>query len=58
METILKMMPEVEIRTPVVDADHTYLHPTLSGDLANGGIVTDERSSLILEYNCISTGET
>ncbi|KAM3146793.1 hypothetical protein pb186bvf_000947 [Paramecium bursaria] len=58
LETILKMMPEVEIRTPVVDADHTYLHPTLSGDLANGGIITDERSSLILEYNCISTGET
>lgn len=52
------MMPEVEIRTPVVDADHTYLRPTLSGDLANGGIITDERSSLILEYNCISTGET
>lgn len=52
------MIPEVEINKPIVDADHSYLKPQLSGDLANGGVITDEPSSLIFEYNCISSGET
>lgn len=52
------MVPEVKISLPYVDADHTYLKPELKGDLSSGGIVTDEAQTIILEYNCITSGET
>lgn len=58
LEAILKMVPEVKISQPFIDSDHTYLKPIITGDLANGGVVTDEPQTLIVEYNCLSTGET
>lgn len=58
LEAILKMVPEVKISQPFIDSDHTYLKPIINGDLANGGVVTDEPQTLIVEYNCISSGET
>lgn len=58
LESILKMIPEVEISTPVVDADQTILSPTVTGPLASGGMITQETQPLSIQYNCKEKGET
>jgi hypothetical protein len=35
------MIPEVSISEIIVDADTSILKPKLTGQLANGGIITD-----------------
>ncbi|CAK68853.1 unnamed protein product (macronuclear) [Paramecium tetraurelia] len=58
LEAILKLIPEVHISPPYVDADHTITKPIIRGDLFKGGVVTDEPSTLIVEYNCVENGNT
>lgn len=41
-----------------MDADHTITKPVIRGDLVKGGLVTDEPSTLIVEYNCVSNGNS
>lgn len=48
----------MHISPPYVDADHTITKPVIRGDLVKGGLVTDEPSTLIVEYNCVSNGNS
>lgn len=43
LEAILKMIPEVLVSAPVIDADTSILTPRLTGQLTNGGVINQEK---------------
>jgi hypothetical protein len=57
LEAILKMIPEVKVSIPIIDADTSIVTPKIEGELANGGTVTEVPTSLVLTYNCLKEVE-